>query len=86
MSSAEKRKEYHQKYIRTGGIPYTCVENGIQYDYDSIMAITLSVWAKGKKDQGIKPLFAEFYDQLSLQEQSQVRLSKYKNDQHKRTL
>ena len=83
-SAKERKQEWQRKNLSTKFLLYTCVEDGIQYDYGSITAIALSVWAKDKKSQGIKPLFKDFFAQLSGEEQSKIRVSKYFHAEYKR--
>jgi hypothetical protein len=79
-SSAERKREY-QRNLRNIKRVYTCVENGVRYDYGAVTAISLSVWAKRKRDHGVKPiLFKDFYDQLSMQEQQEIMVAKYNGE------
>lgn len=83
-TAKERKEEWKRKNLYPKTKFYTCVEDGIQYDYGSITATILSVWAKDKKNHGIKPLFKEFYDQLPSEQQSEIRVSKYNHAEYQR--
>jgi hypothetical protein len=80
MNARERQQEFLKKWARSGPRIFGIVEDGYQYSYHSITAISFAVWSKCKKDKGQPMLFKEFYDQLSREEKSEIIAKKYINE------
>ncbi len=79
MLTQKQKKEEFIKRLRAKTV-YVIVEKGIEYQYSLATALCLSVWAKDKISKKIKPLFTDFYNQLSEEERAGITVSVYDPD------